>query len=211
MNPTSPIRHTDKDSPPTTWDASLTPAKAKTNHAHGQYVATMFHLLSRGLVASSMVDTKIQEHIRQLPDHLVIAMTVFGTPIGFVLKVVAEGQTPKHLRLAPLSLLEECLTAREQAGSPPLLHIRFKHLSHAYAVLSFQESTATAFAYDRMVVDGDLGLAVTMVNCLNRLESVILPKVLARKAIKSYPSDLSLTQKLELSLKIYGKLAASYF
>ena len=40
------------------------------------------------------------------------------------------------------------------------LAVRFKHLSHAFAVLAFVESTPDAFARARMVVDGDIASGV---------------------------------------------------
>jgi hypothetical protein len=61
----------------------------------------------------------------------------------------------------------------------PDLTITFKHLTHAFMVFSFQESTAQAFANDRMIADGDVSSAIRLVRCLNKMESLILPKVVA--------------------------------
>lgn len=35
----------------------------------------------------------------------------------------------------------------------------------------FQESTAQAFANDRMIADGDVSAAIRLVRCLNKMES----------------------------------------
>jgi hypothetical protein len=44
----------------------------------------------------------------------------------------------------------------------PDLTITFKHLTHAFLVFSFQESTAQAFANDRMIADGDVSSTISL-------------------------------------------------
>lgn len=83
-------------------------------------------------------------------------------------------------------------------------------MSHAFLVFSFQEGTARAFANDRMVADGDVSYAIRMVRCLNKMEALILPKVVAKLAVKEYPEQLSFTQKLNLASRIYLKVAQTY-
>lgn len=177
----------------------------KTQH---RYVGMMLDVVGRSLVMASQVDPVIQDEIRELPEQLIIMMSVFGTPLGFGIQVQSvlmdDGSHAK--RLVWLGSLADM----DQSDSHKVLKIYFKHLRFAYQILSFKESTATGFANNRMVVDGDVSLAVILVRCLNRLESVILPKILARKAIKAYPDALGLPQKLGHALKIYGKLLASY-
>lgn len=162
-----------------------------------QYVATLLDVVGRSLVVSSQVDTQIQQEIAHFPIGFRFAMNVFATDLAFYVEVTKN----KQLRLM----------TSEQAKSQGLdLEIRFKHVQHAFLVLSFQESTARAFANDRMVVDGDLSYAIRLVRCLNQLESVILPKFVARLAVKQYPSDLGLIKKVKLASVIYTKVAQQY-
>ena len=95
------------------------------------------------------------------------------------------------------------------AGKPDLT-ITFKHLQHAFLVFSFQESTAQAFANDRMIADGDLAYAIRLVRCLNKMEALILPKMVASLAVKQYPDQLTLKEKLTEAANIYLKVAQSY-
>ncbi len=67
-----------------------------------------------------------------------------------------------------------------------------------------------AFANDRMLVDGDISYAVRMTRVLNRLESFILPKMVAERAVKEYPSDLHLPEKLISAARIYLKVATNF-
>lgn len=162
-----------------------------------QYVATLLDIVGRSLVVSSQVDANIQQEIAHFPIGFRFAMNVFATDLAFYAEVTERKQL--------------CLITAEQAKAQGLdLEIRFKHLQHAFLVLSFQESTARAFANDRMVVNGDLSHAVRLVRCLNQLESVILPKLVARLAVKHYPDDLTLPHKVKLASQIYVKVAQSY-
>ena len=93
----------------------------------------------------------------------------------------------------------------------PDLTITFKHLTHAFLVFSFQESTAQAFANDRMIADGDVSSAIRLVRCLNKMEALILPKLIASLAVKRYPAELTFKEKFTGAKNIYLKVAQSYF
>lgn len=157
------------------------------------YVAVMMRIVGWGLRAMSRVDPVVREEARGFPEGMLIEMTVAPDGPGMVLERRADG------RLAYLG------------GRPPRkpdLAIRFKHLSHAFAVLAFVESTPDAFARARMVVDGDLAGGIRLVRCLYRLEAILLPKFIARRGMKRYPADLTLPGKLGLGARIYGRIAA---
>jgi len=77
-------------------------------------------------------------------------------------------------------------------------------------VFSFQESTSQAFANDRMIADGDISYAIRLVRCLNKMEALILPKMVAQLAVKEYPNNLGLKDKIMEASSIYLKVAQSY-
>ena len=122
-------------------------------------------------------------------------MVVLPSGPSFTAKVIAGG----HLELV-----------KDFNGKADLT-VKFKHLSHAFLVFSFQEGTARAFANDRMVADGEVSHAIRLVRCLNKMEALILPKLLAELAVKQYPTELSLKEKLSGAANIYLKVAQSYF
>ena len=105
---------------------------------------------------------------------------------------------------------EKQLELVKSMDTAPDLTITFKHLHHAFLVFSFQESTSQAFAHDRMIADGDISYAIRLVRCLNKMEALILPKMVAQLAVKEYPSNLSLKEKLTEASSIYLKIAQSY-
>lgn len=158
------------------------------------YVKLMMDVIGRSLVMASQVDPEIQQEVAKFPLNFTLSMTVFPHGPAFIARVNDEQQ------------LE--LVSRMEVK--PDLTITFKHLQHAFLVFSFQESTAQAFANDRMIADGDVAHAIRLVRCLNKLEALILPKTLASLAIKQYPDQLGLKEKLSEAANIYFKVAQSY-
>ena len=68
-----------------------------------------------------------------------------------------------------------------------------------------------AYAHDRLLVDGDISYAIRMTRILNRLEAFILPKLVASRAVKEYPANLHLPEKLMAASRIYLKVASKFF
>lgn len=158
------------------------------------YVKLMMDVIGRGLVMASQVDEEIKKEVAQFPANFSLSMKVFPHGPAFIARVTEEKQ---------LELVKSMDTA-------PDLTITFKHLHHAFLVFSFQESTSQAFAHDRMIADGDISYAIRLVRCLNKMEALILPKMVAQVAVKEYPSNLSLKEKLTEASSIYLKIAQSY-
>lgn len=160
----------------------------------GPYVRIMFDVMGRAMEAASQFDPVFQRELATLNPDFIFEMCVKPRGPGIVLQKQSDGSL-KYLG--------------DQSPQKPSLSIQFKHLAHAFLVLSFQESTARAFANDRMVVDGEISQAMKMVRCLNRLEVFILPKVIAQRAVKRYPK-LSLQEKLLQGTRIYSRVAANF-
>lgn len=158
-----------------------------------RYVGLMMGVVGRALVSASQVDDVIRQETAAFPPGFTLQMKVMPAGPAFTTQVQPDGT---------LRLLKD-FTAR------PDLCARFKHMSHAFLVLSFQEGTARAFANDRLLVDGDVGHAIRLVRCLSRMEVLILPKFVAERAVKRYP-DIPLAQKLNLASRIYGRVAANF-
>lgn len=159
------------------------------------YVKLMMDVIGRGLVMASQVDQEVQQEVAKFPAGFILSMTVFPHGPAFVAQVNQKQQ---------LELLHNF------QGKPDLT-VMFKHLHHAFLVFSFQESTAQSFANDRMIADGDVSYAIRLVRCLNKMEALILPKLVAELAVKQYPAELGLKEKLSGAANIYLKVAQSYF
>lgn len=157
------------------------------------YVALMMGVVGRGLVSTSHADEEVRKEISTFPAGYTFQMMVMPKGPAFTTEVQADGT----LRLL-----------RDFNGKPDLC-VRFKHMSHAFLVLSFQEGTARAFANDRMYVDGEVSHAIRMVRCLSRMEVLILPKLVAERAVKRYPA-INLGEKINLAMRIYSRVATNF-
>ena len=158
------------------------------------YVTLMMDIIGRGLVMASQVDPEIHAEVAGFPTDFTICMRVFPKGPQFI----AQVQQNRTLKLLP------------DYKDKPDLTITIKHMHFAFLIFSFQEGTARAFANDRMIADGDLPHAIRLVRCLNKMEALILPKLVANLAVKEYPKDLSLKEKLTTAANIYLKVAQSY-
>ena len=158
------------------------------------YVKLMMDVIGRGLVMASQVDHEVKSEIAGFPANFTFSMKVFPNGPQFVARVDDQHR---------LSLVKN-------PQEKPDLTITFKHISHAFLVFSFQEGTAQAFANDRMVADGEISYAIRLVRCLNKMEALILPKMVAQLAVKEYPNNLRLKDKIMEASSIYLKVAQSY-
>jgi hypothetical protein len=159
------------------------------------YVNIMIWLIGRLLEAASQVDKKIQDEIKALPESFAFSMGVLPNGPDFAVQLQADGAL---------------YCSRKNDTMAVALTISFKHVKHAFLILSFQESTARSFANDRMLLDGELDLAMIIVRCLDRMEVLVLPKFVAKRAVKRYP-PISLWEKIPLAIKIYLQLVVGLF
>ena len=159
------------------------------------YVNIMIWLIGRLLEAASKVDKLIQYEISALPDAFTFSMGILPNGPEFIVQKQADGTF---------------YCSRKNDTIPAELIISFKHVKHAFLILSFQESTARSFANDRMLLNGEVDLGMIIVRCLDRMESLVLPKFIAVRAVKRYPS-ISLSKKLTLAVKIYMQVLAGLF
>lgn len=165
--------------------------KVKVNPWKRRYVALMMDVIGRSLEAASQVDKVFLHEVAHLPPHFMFEMRVMPNGPALVMVTTEEG-TLRYLG--------------SQAPRKVDIGLKFKHLHHAFLVFSFQESTARSFANNRVLLDGEIGYAMKLVRCLNRMESLILPKLIAERALKRYP-DLSLPEKLLGGGRIYSQVA----
>lgn len=159
------------------------------------YVKLMFQVMGNALQAISEIDTTVQQEARALPEGFLFEMMVMPNGPSLVIEHTGNGRFRYHGNESP------------QAVD---LSIQFKHIAHSFLVLSFQEKTSVAFANDRMLVDGDISYAIRMTRILNRLEAFILPRLVAKRAVKEYPGNLHLPEKVLSASRIYLKVASQF-
>lgn len=152
--------------------------------AQRAYAALMLDIIGRLLVAGAESDEEIKRELTGFPEGLTIGFAVMGDSLSVRLRV----RGGKLERLT--------------GNLKPDLEIIFKHISHAFMVFSFQESTARAFANQRMITQGDPSLAMRFTRCLNRVQALALPRFLVERALKAVPA-ISIGEKLSIGAKLY--------
>ena len=63
---------------------------------------------------------------------------------------------------------------------------KIKNIEAALLLFTFQESTTLATARNRLVVDGDVAHACAVMRILDIVEVYLLPKIIAKLAVKRY-------------------------
>ena len=181
---------------PNVVDTELSPAAGRGPAYAIQrgYAGFMMWLISRLLQAASAVDTVIRRDVGRLPEDFSFSMRVRSGSPALTMRKVGDG-----LRAVPSSTVRR-----------PTLTFEFKHVAHAFLVMSFQESTPRAFANDRLAVDGDFPSAMKIMRSLNRMQAVVLPRFIAVRALKAYPR-IGIVEKIGLAARIYGRLVIDLF
>ncbi len=150
--------------------SAISPGKKRLKQL---YIRILLFFVGRALQGASKFDEKFRSEVSLLPDHYSIKLKVH--PAGPEMNVIKE----ENSKLKFIS--------RKAAPDRCDLVISIKNTEAAILLFTFRESTARAFARDRMFVRGDLGNAITFVRCLDIVEVYLLPKFIARLAVKRYP------------------------
>lgn len=142
------------------------------------YVSIMLWFVGRALAAVSKIDKEVRDEIAALPEGCLIGMAVFPfgctgfkAPAMFVQKT--DGNRFRYIG------------TRAGSRKPDFL-ITFKSIEAAMLVFTFREKTVEAQAYARFTADGPLAVACTFVRILNKTEILLLPKIIAGRAVRRY-------------------------
>lgn len=159
------------------------------------YMRIMLWFMGRAIQAASRVDERVRNEFRSLPDRFTFALGVM--PNGPHLVVQKRGLDRGRYR------------GGRVAGQDVDLKLEFKHLEAGFLTFSFQENTAIATARDRLIVDGEVGYACAVVRILDIVQIYLLPKWIARRAVKRYPR-WPLGGKLINRMRIYAGSIIGY-
>jgi hypothetical protein len=137
------------------------------------YVGVFLWFTGRAIQAAASVDEQVRQEFASLPDDFTFSLGVL--PVGPWMLIGKEKGRVKYL-----------------GGNPggKHLHVRLaiKNIETAFLILSFQESTALATARNRLITEGEVPQALAMIRVMDIVEVYLLPKIIARLAVKRYPS-----------------------
>jgi aldehyde:ferredoxin oxidoreductase len=137
------------------------------------YVAVMMWFMGRAIQAAAAVDRAVEKEFAGLPDGFVFALSVM--PNGPHMIIGKDKRGFARYR------------GWDPEGKKIDLDMKIKNIEAALLIFTFQESTALATTRDRLVVDGDVAHACAVVRILDIVEVYLLPKIIAKLAVKRYP------------------------
>lgn len=153
------------------------------------YVALMLWFVGRAIQAAARVDEAVGEEFAALPEGFAFSLEVLPGGPAMIVGKDEDGRV-RYRGWRP-------------AGRRLDLRMKIKNLEGALLMFTFQESTATATARDRLIVDGEVPAARAVVRILDRVEVYLLPKIVAKLAVKRYP-DWPWQEKIANRLRIYA-------
>ena len=159
------------------------------------YMIVNLWFMGRAIQAASRVDDRVRSEFRTLPDGFTFALGVM--PTGPHLIVQKTGTDAARY------------IGRRIDAQPVDLKMEFKHLEAGILTFTFRENTPVAAARDRLIVDGEVAYACPVVRILDIVQIYLLPKVIARLAVKRYPR-WPLGRKLINRSRIYWRSVIGY-
>ncbi|HOO89736.1 MAG TPA: hypothetical protein PLA74_02830 [Syntrophales bacterium] len=159
------------------------------------YVAVMLWFVGRAIQAAARVDKEVKREFERLPDGFTFCLGV--QPHGpYMIVGKNEKGRVKYMGWNP-------------DGRHIDLAMKIKNIEAAILMFTFQESTAVASARERMIVDGELPYVCAIVRVLDIGEVYLLPKLIARLAVKRYPV-WSFSRKYIGRIRIYLRAILGY-
>jgi len=149
--------------------------KAGTKRFKKDYVAIMLWFVGRAIQAAAAMDEAVRKEFEELPDRFT-----------FSLSVMPDGP---HMIVGKSKRGIVYYLGWDPEGKDITLTMKIKNIEAAMLLFTFQESIAVAVARDRLIVDGEVPYACAVVRILDIVEVYLLPKIIARLAVKRYPVE----------------------
>lgn len=148
------------------------PFRSGKKHFKTFVVKCVCFILGRGLQAASRVDADVRREIREwIPEGFTILFKVW--PEGPRLGLESRGGM---LRFRGTSLDDADLV------------IYFKNIDSAFMMFTAQMGVPQAFAEHRIFVKGDISVSMSLIRCLNIVETHLFPPIIYRRILRRPPS-----------------------
>lgn len=163
------------------------------------YLAIMLWSVGKAIPMAAKVDKDIKKELEKLPNDFTLRLMVQperAFPPFFYTKMLPLFAKKKGLLPYGLQMIlhKDKKGKLHYQGADPTgktfdLSMAFKSLEAAMMIFTFRESSPVGYAHDRFVVEGYLPNATTFMRILDIVQVYLLPKVVARLAVKRYPSE----------------------
>ena len=159
------------------------------------YLKCVLWFFGRAIQAAARVDPVVRSEFAAMPAHYTFCLGAF--PKGPCM-VMGKDDTGR------VRYLGSAVKNRSIH-----LHLMFKSQSLMFRVFTFQENTPTANARDRLFVKGDVPLACAVVRIMDMLQVLMLPRPLAKLAVKRYPA-WSFKRRTLVRARVYLRTVAGF-
>lgn len=137
------------------------------------YLMFMLWFVGRAIQAAARVDGDVKREFEELPDEFTFALTAAPDGPSMVVGKERDGK----VRYLGGSIDNRALDVK----------MTLKSMEGLFQLFTFRESTPVANARDRLFVEGGLPEACAAVRILDIVQVYLLPKPVAKLAIKRYP------------------------
>lgn len=141
-------------------------------------------ILGKAMCKLSILDESIKSEIEVYEENFIIQIKIL--PTGDNIKLKKQNNRFILLKNENLEKID--------------LVINFKNVSSAYDILTGKNSIHQAYCENRLIVQGDIHLAMPLVRVLYMVEAYLFPNFISKKILKSTP-------KLTVNkLRVYASL-----
>lgn len=170
-------------------------------HAGGKllkkiYVSIFLWFTGRAIQAAAKTDKEIKKEFDALPEDYTFALGCL--PNGPWMVVGKEKGRVKYF-------------GGDLNVRPVQLRLVIKSIDAAFLILSFQESTTLATSRNRLMTDGEIPYALSIIRVLDMVEVYLLPKIIASLAVKRYPLWWSFSRKYGGRVGVYTRTVLGIF
>jgi hypothetical protein len=157
------------------------------------YLTPMLWFFGRAIQAAAQVDQAVKSEFSAMPDQYTFCLGAFPTGPYMVVGKDAKGR----VRYMGSSVTNHTIH----------LSLMFKSITHLFLAFTFQESTPVVNARDRLFVNGDVPQACAVMRIMDMIQVFLLPKPLAKLAVKRYPK-WSLKRHTLIRAQVYIRAVA---
>lgn len=147
--------------------------KPRGNPLKRIYLNLMLWFVGRAVQAASRVDPQVRQEFQNLPMGFTFSLGAFPKGPWMVVQKDDRGRV-KYLGTK----------VKDRAMD---LSMTLKSMDALFLLFSFQESTPVSNARGRLFVEGEVPHACAVVRILDIVQVYLLPKFIAKLAIKRYP------------------------
>lgn len=152
---------------------TFTEVKPGRRRLQSAYLRFMLWFVGRAVQAAARVDREVAKEFSDMPDGYTFSLGAYPGGPHMVVGKDDKGR------------------ARYLGGridrQPVHLQLMLKSMGHLFTLFTFRESTPVANARARLFVTGDVPQACAAVRILDIVQVYLLPKPVAKLAIKRYP------------------------